>query len=542
MSVAFNRRTLLQAAAFGTGVLLCGRSLQAWPLTGFTHSVASGDPDQQSVTLWTRYVRPGASESRLAVEVARDERFADIVSRGETVASLGNDFCAHARPTGLEPGAWYFYRFIAPDGQVSPTGRTRTLPQGPLDRFRIAVMTCSNITSGWFTAYGHAAARDDLDLIVHLGDYIYESPVNRADALPALAAGRNVQPRHEAVTLADYRLRYASYRADADLQELHRRYPFVVMWDDHETANDSWTDGAKNHDPAEEGPWPARRAAGIRAFYEWLPMRPRPYSRYRIGDLATLFRLETRLIGRTQPLNPEPALAMARDLPAAVAAFIDGPLADPSRTLLGPEQMQWLADGLAESTAAGVRWQVLAQQVVVGPRRLPRVTDAWFTPETLLPEKARQQLDLAVRLADLGMPMSLQSWSGYPAELERMLRAARAARANLVTLSGDSHNAWAFDLELDGGPVGIDLCVHAVSSLGLDKRFSGRPDVIANAFIAASPALRWCDTSRRGYMMTELTRDHVNNEWLFLPSRQERSLTVTGRHIMQAPYNARRLA
>ena len=237
------RRTVIEAGFLAVG-LAALPAIGYAATSGFTHSVASGDPTADSVVLWTRYVGANAGSTELLVEIADDARFAAVVSRGRATSNFDTDFCAHAVPTGLRAGRWYYYRFTAPDGTRSPVGRTRTLPTGSLDRFRIGVFSCANATSGWFTAYGHAAARDDLDLLVHTGDYIYESPTDRSDALIELAQKRDIQPRGEAITLADYRLRYASYRADAGLAELHRRYPMIVMWDDHETANNSWPDGA----------------------------------------------------------------------------------------------------------------------------------------------------------------------------------------------------------------------------------------------------------------------------------------------------------
>ena len=262
MSITLDRRALLSGGLLGAGLLASSRRLLAAAGQGFTHSVASGDPVQTEVTLWTRYVSP--DPARLRVEVADDARFARIAARGEAIASPGTDHCAKVRVTGLKPGRRYHYRFVAPGGERSEVGRTRTLPEGRLDRFRIAVLSCANATSGWFNAYAHVATRDDVDLVVHLGDYIYESSIDRSDAIKALARSRNVLPAAETVALADYRARYASYRADRDLAEMHRLHPMIAVWDDHETANNAWVGGASGHQPA-EGPWDARKAAGMRA-------------------------------------------------------------------------------------------------------------------------------------------------------------------------------------------------------------------------------------------------------------------------------------
>lgn len=533
------RRGVLEAAVV-LPMLAGAMPLFASPSTGFTHSVASGDPEDTSVILWTRFVGRTGGETVLRVEVATDEQFRNIVARSSAEAGPLTDFCAHAAVGGLKPGRWYFYRFLAPGGEVSPVGRTRTLPRGRLDAFRIGVVGCANATSGWFNAYAHAAACDDLDLIVHTGDYIYESPVDRSDALADLAAARGIAPKGEAISLADYRLRYASYRTDPALIELHRRLPMIAMWDDHEVANNSWQHGAKNHG-AGDGSWEVRKAAGVRAFREWLPMRRTNYARYQIGDLATMFRLETRLTGRSEQLDLG-SIALSTDRASAIGAFAVGPLADAARTMMGARQEQWLADGLAASTSAGTPWQLLAQQVVMGPSRLPKVVPAWRAAGAEPSGREQAELDLAAVLGEAGVPTALDRWDGYPAARRRLFDSALRAGANLVVLSGDSHNAWANDLEQDGRRVGVEFAGQSVSSLGIEKRFGGDPATIARDFLASNPALRWCDTSRRGYMVVQIMPDAVSSEWRFLASRDVRSAVVTGRHMMSVGRGAARLA
>ncbi len=339
MPLPISRRRVFEGAAALSGLLLASRGLgeMGAPITGFTHSVASGDPQRDSIVLWTRFVPKAGGSGALRVEISETESFSRIVARGKALAGPATDWCAHARPTGLKPGRWHWYRFVADDGTASPVGRTKTLPSGAIDSMRIGVFSCSNATSGWFTAYAHAAARDDLDLLIHTGDYIYESPTNRSDAVPAIAAASGIAPAGEAIALADYRMRYASYRRDPGLVELHRRFPMITIWDDHETANNAWAGGASNHD-AGDGDWRARSAAGVRAWREWLPMRhDRNWDRYDLGNLASLFRLETRLTARTRQLDYDD-LPKEGAIAETLARFRDGPLADPSRTMLGSKQ------------------------------------------------------------------------------------------------------------------------------------------------------------------------------------------------------------
>ncbi|MEM6538359.1 MAG: alkaline phosphatase D family protein [Pseudomonadota bacterium] len=536
-----DRRELLQAGWGLTAALTTGAWGRDGQGAGFTHDVASGDPDQRSVTLWTRYVTSDPNGASLRFEVSEDEAFRLIVARGSVSAGAATDFCFHARPADLQPGRWYFYRFVAPAGQRSPTGRTRTLPEGRVEDFRVAVMSCSNATSGWFTAYAHAAGRDDIDLILHLGDYIYESVLTRSDAVPGLAEQRGIQPPHEAITLADYRLRYASYRNDPALRLLHRRFPFVVIRDDHETANNSWKYGAKNHG-LWEGTWSKRAAAGIQAHQEWLPMRHTDYNAYQIGDLATIIRIETRNRARSKQLKVEDALGLDKTPRASIANFLKTQLADETRTMMGLDQERWVADSLQKSVTEGIRWQLLAQQVVMAPTRFPSSIANWFRSDRQISSQDRKRLEQVIWLAEAGMPLSLDRWDGYPAARARLFKAAGRANANLVVLTGDSHNAWAYNLHHNKVPVGVELAGQAVSSFGLDKRFSGDPEIIARSFMESNPNLAWCDTSRRGYMVARLTRDLIENTWVFLDSTHPKNLAVTDTQTISVEYGAKRLS
>jgi alkaline phosphatase D len=208
MTVRIDRRQLIHAAMFGLGALSLPAVGSVLSARGFTHGVASGEPDIDSILLWTRFVAAG--DVRLRVEVARDVGFTRLVGGGETNAEVNRDCTARITVRNLEPGRWYFYRFIAPDGSMSVIGRTRTLPVGDVSKFGIGLFSCSNLGFGWFNAYAHACERSDLDLMVHVGDYIYEYPLGSYPDLKSLIPGRHIEPNHETVSLADYRLRYAS--------------------------------------------------------------------------------------------------------------------------------------------------------------------------------------------------------------------------------------------------------------------------------------------------------------------------------------------
>ncbi len=543
MTMIQTRRRLLTGAAAAFAAMPVAKAFAQATGTagpGFTHGVASGDPRQSSVMLWTRYAPPRPGVTSLRAEVATDATFQTIVAAGDIVTSPASDYCARVVATGLPAGRWLHYRFRAEDGTLSPVGRTRTLPEPGATRFRIAVLSCSNITSGWFNAYAHAAARDDIDLALHLGDYIYESTPLRDDAIAGMAALRNVRPGAEILSLADYRLRYAAYRADPDLQALHARLPMITLWDDHETANNTWRGGASGHDPAMEGDWNARLSAGMHAFHEWLPAPDAWWTSYRIGDLASLFCLETRLAGRDRQLDAELEAALAGSA-SSLGAFARGPLAAADRSMLGAAQERWLADGLSASVSRGDRWQILGQQVVMGRTLFPQSFEGWLKPGT--PDESRILSDLARRaqLTQAGIPYSMDKWDGYPAARQRLYDMVRSSGANMVSLAGDSHNAWAFDHSDGGVPIGVEFGGQSVSSYGMERRFNGDATRIAKGFVDANPNMRWMDASQRGYVVLDVTRDRVEAEYVFLPSRDVRSTTPLGRQMFGVAHGARRL-
>jgi alkaline phosphatase D len=539
--IDLRRRSLLKAGVLGAGAMAApGRA--ATLNRGFTHGVASGDPRQDRVLLWTRYVPPRGDAAPLAYEVAEDVGFGRIVTRGEAVASAETDYCAKPAVAGLASGRWYYYRFSAPDGARSAIGRTRTLPEGNARAFRIAAFSCSNKPFGWFNAYAHAAARNDIDLVVHLGDYIYEYPRGDYPSNDQILPGRPIEPATEIVQLADYRARYASYRTDPDLQRLHQLFPSLNIWDDHEITNDAWKGGAQNHQPETEGDWEVRKATAKRAFREWLPMGDEDYAAYEVGDLLTLIRLDTRLAGRDKQIDLGRALAGANDTVAALTALRDKDWTDPSRTLLGQAQEAWLADQFKASSTAGMRWQLVAHQVLAG--FLSTSADAetsWLGPDPS--ERARQRLAAGLAATKLGLPFNMDSWSGYPAARARMLSAAQGANANLVMIAGDTHNAWAFDLMNDRRPAGVEFGTPSVTSPGFEGSLRGvSPERVAQSLVAANPELKWADTSRRGYMTLSFTPDAVQCDWNLLDTIRERSTVVAATQTARVRRGANQLS
>ena len=534
---AIGRRTLLKGSVLGAGLAAAPLAAQASG-GGFTHGVASGEPAQSSVLLWTRCV--GEAEIALEWQVAEDQDFARVVAEGFTLASPERDWCAKAVADGLAPGRWYYYRFVAPDGSKSEVGRTRTLPDGPVARWRMAVFSCANIGFGWFNAYAHAAEDGAFDMLVHTGDYLYEYKQGSYPDQPM--EGRTLAPANEIVSLTDYRLRHANYRSDPDLRRLTQLYPMVMGWDDHESANDSWSGGAENHQSETEGDWSVRKAAAMRAYREWLPVSDEPWARYEIGELATLFRLETRLTARSQPPSLAELLkgATGRDeMIARLTAFREGDYADPARTVLGEAQERWLAEGLKDSRRSGRTWQVLAQQVVMGSTASP--ADLVEGMAAQAPGWLRGRLVAAAAASRAGLPANMDAWDGYPAARERLLAAARNADANLVVLAGDTHNAWAFQLDHAGEAAGVEFAGQSVTSPGFESYLTSLPPQdLARAMVAKNPQLAWTETSRRGYMAVELTPGHAACEWRMLAGVRERSTRLAATHRMASAAGSNR--
>ncbi len=489
-----NRRDFFRSS--GGAALLVAVPLLPAQAAGavFQHGVASGDPLADRVILWTR-VSPPAGTTAVSVEwwIATDPGLTQVVARGRVRTSAARDFSVKVDAGGLAAGRTHYYRFSAL-GESSPTGRTRTLPTGRTDHLRIAVASCSNHAYGLFNAYRRIAERADLDLVLHLGDYLYEYGDGQYGDL------RPTQPANEIVTLTDYRSRHAQYKTDADLQALHRQHPMVPIWDDHESANDAWQRGAQNHDPASEGLWAARRRAALQAYYEWMPVREpadlkQAQRSFRLGDLAQITMLETRLSGRSEqlPANiPIPLLGLGFK---ATGRFLD-----PARSLLGSAQEAWLADTLQASPAT---WKLLGQGVMFAQ----------------LKALGRPNAEGG------GLFVNPDQWDGYPPCRDRVFDMIDAAGGNVVVLTGDIHSAWANDLARDpnnpdvanggydkatgAGSRAVEFVTTSITSPGLPD-----PDgTFAGIIFSQNPHIRHADLDRRGYLLLDIQPARVVGEF-----------------------------
>ncbi|QYJ69517.1 alkaline phosphatase D family protein [Flavobacterium litorale] len=495
----------------------------------FDQGVASFDPSSSSVIIWTRYNKPG---SEIIWEVATDTSFDTLVRTGTITTDSTRDNTIAIELTELDADQKLYYRFVnVADEALSVTGETITLPVNA-NQVKLAVCSCSNYQAGLFTAYD-AMAKSDADIIVHLGDYFYEYGAGGYGASDENAfLNRDHKPAGEIISLNDYRTRYKQYRSDVHLQLAHQKKPFICVWDDHEITNDAYKDGAENHTEATEGSYQVRKQNALQAYSEFLPFSRQDssnneliYRTINIGGLVDLMMLDTRIIGRDKQLNIGNYYTAAGFDGAAFQAD----LTDASRSLLGTTQRNWVINQIGASTA---KWQVLGQQVLMGNMHVPaEMITAFGSPNfnqilgELVQIKVRMQnndptLTNEERARVLTtIPYNLDAWDGYPIDREAIYSALGGKK--IVTLAGDTHNAWNNTLYAqDGTEVGIELATSSVSSPGFET-YLGDVDasVIAGfqqALTILIDGLSYFDASRRGFMMTTFTQAEVKSEWMFV--------------------------
>lgn len=483
----------------------------------FPYGVASGDPLPDRVIIWT-CLRPKtkAATARGSWQMATDAQMKKVVKKGDFMARLENDFTVKIDVAGLEAGQTYYYQFES-GGQTSIIGRTKTSPSGNPERVRLAVVSCSNYQAGYFNAYGRIADRDDLNAVIHLGDYIYEyADGGYGDSALVASKARALQPATELLTLNDYRARYATYRLDPDLQRCHQMHPFITVWDDHESANNAYTEGAENHNEKgkDEGDWNTRQAAARKAYAEWLPIRgqaDRIYRKFSFGNLAEVIMLDTRLEGRQKQIeditNPE--------------------LYSPERTLLGKAQKEWLLESLKSSQA---QWKILGNQVMFAEYNVGWAAAALpdFTPEKL-------------------ESLFLDIWDGYPAERAQIIDYLKNEKINdVVIVTGDVHCAFAYDVALrpsvfsqkgelpdydpatGQGSVAVEFVTPSISASNFDENVGKqRAQLFAYQMnkplpaappqnVNPNPHMKFVDLIRHGYFVLDLSPEKAQADWYFV--------------------------
>lgn len=508
------------ALAVGLPVAFGGSAAAEAANQTFRHGVASGDPLPGGVIIWTRVTptaaaTPGSGRgaaSTLAWEVAVDRGFRRVVASGAASTDASRDHTVKVDVSGLAARTDYWYRFRVTGGPakgaVSPVGRTRTAPAAGVDvsSVKFGVVSCSNWEGGYFAAYRHLAERDDLDAVVHLGDYIYEYGAGKYTGKTGPV--RKHSPTRDIVSLADYRIRHAQYKTDPDLQRLHGRYPFIVTWDDHESANNSWRNGAENHN-RRQGSWARRKANADKVYFEWMPIRPvvsaddrHIYRRLRYGNLLELSMLDLRTY---------------RDQEAGVFSKATD---DPSRSITGRRQMEWIKGGLATSTA---RWQIVGNSVMMAPILVP----------PLDPERTKVLTDL-IGIPENGLAVNPDQWDGYQKDRDRLLDAIDAAgKKNVVFITGDIHMSWANDIPRKpadypgAGTVATEFVVTSVTSSNLDDMSGFMPEgsvapVAAAAIQTTNHHTKWVETDSHGYAVMTVTPAYAQMDWYFLNDKTKR--------------------
>jgi len=417
----------------------------------FSHGVASGDPDQTSIVIWTR-VSHATTPVNVNWFVATDASFTNIAAKGQYTTNEQRDYTVKIVVDDLQPGAMYFYKFEV-NGVSSIIGQTRTLPVGHVKELTLAVATCSNFPFGYFNAYDAIANDPSIDLVVHLGDYIYEYGVDGFGGETGKKLGRNHEPSHEILNLDDYRQRHAQYKSDQGSLAMHARHPLIVIWDDHETANNPWMGGAKNHQE-NEGSWQARRSASLQAYYEWMPIRDpadgsqkKYWRHYKFGDLASLITLEGRHTGRSQQISYNEHLENI-DTAEKGQDFLHAIVGAPDRNMLSQEMEQFLKSELEESVQSNRRWRIIGNQTIIARSISPKLDTPFFdTLSKNLNTKAINMLDELTHIGKFDLPADLDTWDGYPIAREQFYQVAKNAGVHdLLVLSGDSHSYWANQL------------------------------------------------------------------------------------------------
>ncbi|MDZ4299049.1 MAG: alkaline phosphatase D family protein [Moraxellaceae bacterium] len=507
----------------------------------FVNGVASGDPSHDQLIVWTA-LTPATREQSEDIPVSLeyvvgaewmddDDAWPTAFATPAQVKKLGFFLAKAARDytikvdlgnvelyrgtrfglgelTALPPASVIYYRFRA-GSQVSRIGRARTLGVGDsVQQARFAVTSCSNFPAGLFSVYEMVSQQEDLDFVVHLGDYIYEYGEGQYADVAGL--NRIPEPPHEMISCEDYVLRHAQYKRDPQLQRLHARYPMIVVWDDHEITNDAWREGAENHTEGAEGNYAERLGFAIRAYFNWMPLREQfardsitlvpdarevIYRRIRVGSLLDMIMLDTRIVGRDEQAS----------LPA-----IDPSRNDANRSLLGDQQRQWLQLKLLEAKNQGATWTFLGQQVMFGQLNLVELPAVKLLGQQLLGNLVALNND---------------QWDGYTAERNRIREFVKAiGLQNLVVLTGDIHTSWAIELYenpfiLLGDrlqkPFGVEFVTPSVTSPGFPDEVA---DLVSTVIPVANPHIKYSELKTKGYLLVDVTRERTTAQWRYAAS------------------------
>jgi alkaline phosphatase D len=456
-------------------------------LKPFYHGVASGDPLADRVIIWTRVTpQDSITEIKVRWEISENENFNPIHSSDSVLTNLERDYTVKVDVPHLQPGKFYYYRFIAL-GKTSIVGRTKTSSLEP-DSLKFAVVSCNNWEFGYFNAYENIANKN-VDAVIHLGDYIYEYATGKYGDT---TIGRINIPTHEVITLQDYRTRYSQYHLDDGLRHARQMHPFITIWDDHEVANNVYTEGAQNHQQ-DEGDFDKRKEAAKQAYYEWIPIREsgKHYRKFSYGKLADLVMLDERLEGRTKPVDS----VSSKDYN------------DTGRTMLGNVQHAWLEDALLKSKST---WKIIGNQVIFS--------------------------DVNASPTYRGSGVNLDAWDGYPDEKKRIIKLLRENNMrNVIFITGDTHASWAieaatetaktYNVKNSAGAFAIELGTTSVSS-GNGDEYGVNPDSVIKkeqALLKVNPHVKYLNNRDHGYMLVTLFPTYTKSEWWYVKTLRNKS-------------------
>jgi alkaline phosphatase D len=542
----FSRRQFLKTTLASGALTPFAYQVAAAPVNPlFDCGVASGDPTHTSVILWTHTREPVT----LNWQVATDLAFSKIVKEGNGTSSFDEDCTFKVDVTGLNPGTTYYYRFFTDAGQSEP-GRTKTLPKGKVDTLSLAVASCSNYPFGYFNAYHHIATDESIDFVLHLGDYIYEYGQDSWGDKEGRKLNRRHLPANEIVSLNDYRTRHRQYKTDNGSRLMHASHPLIPTWDDHESANNPYMEGAQNHQP-DEGEWADRRAASIQAYYEWMPLREpakdadkaQLWRHFEFGDLASLTTLETRHTGRSIQVDYAEHLPLI-DSEQILRHFIESELGDPSRTMLSVAMENFLTEKLTSSVANKTSWRLLGNQIPMARTNVPPCTDLSL-PKALADNPAiANHFGYFMALGKYNLPIYLDTWDGYPAAREKFYQLCQQAKAtDLIVLTGDSHAFWANQLFAgDGDAMGVELGTAGITSPGDFETFGPELAGEFDRRVAGhNREILWTDCQHRGYIKVTLTHNsakarfmavsNINSEHYSVKTLREYAITKAGKSL-----------
>ena len=560
----------LAAVGSSAALVACGGSGGSNSVPAqFLYGVASGDPLTNRIILWTHAKRPNQeSDVNLTWQIANDYGFTNIANSGSVLATNIAGNTAKVDATGLTAGKTYYFRFVDETGASSPIGTTRTLPEASATSVKFAVFSCTLYSAGFFNVY-ESALSSGAQYAVHLGDYIYEYGSDAAKfgntdstttpAGTAVSLGRVVSPSNDIVSLTDYRTRYAQYRSDTNLQQLHAKMPWITVWDDHEFANNAYMTGAQNHDPATQGDWATRKKIAAQVYHEWMPIRSpdasnllKIYRKFDFGSLFTLHMVDTRIEGRTKqvygwygdPFDAKVQPYTWSDYSAGLT-LTNGTYPDAANKMMSDEQMKWLTDNIGSATTS---WQIMGNQDIMAKLWYPATVVSAFNQgnsafQTAVSNYLTTKAGNPANTSSVSkVPLNLDSWDGYPINRETLLQTIRGTGKKLVVLSGDSHNAWFNDLRtLDGTTkVGVEFATASVTAPGYESAGLGdlAPYIDGTGLLPITGGangtragliddVNYVDTKRRGYLLMTVTATSVKGEYVFVDTVRSKSYSAS---------------